>query len=62
MEEIHAYVAPKFLGAGAPAIANLGVTTLTESLDFQVAGVETLGSDILITLTRGAVAAHSETP
>lgn len=61
VDEIHAYVAPKFLGAGAPAIANLGVTTLPDSLNFQVASVETLGSDILITLNRERTAARSET-
>ncbi len=61
VDEIHAYIAPKFLGAGAPAIANLGITTLTDSLEFQVTRITTLGSDILITLNRERTAARSKT-
>ena len=49
------YVAPKLLGAGAAAIADLGITTIGDALDLLVTDVTTVGTgadaNVRITMT-----------
>lgn len=52
VNEIHAYIAPKILGGGTPVVQDLGISTLTSALHFDVKQVQTLGPDTLITLVR----------
>lgn len=46
------FVAPKLLGAGAPAIADLGIATITDALQWQVQATSQVGPDIRIDLNR----------
>lgn len=50
VDEILVYLAPKLLGGPKLAIADLGITTITEVMDFQFTGMEQLGNDLLLTL------------
>ncbi len=52
VDEIEAYVAPVVLGAGASSVSIPGVATLTDAHRFSRAGVEELGDDLLLLLTR----------
>ena len=47
VDEIYAYVAPTFLGAGANAVGDLGITTITDQLRWHLkrAGVIGTGAD-----------------
>ncbi|MEJ7796722.1 MAG: bifunctional diaminohydroxyphosphoribosylaminopyrimidine deaminase/5-amino-6-(5-phosphoribosylamino)uracil reductase RibD [Nocardioides sp.] len=52
VDEIVAYVAPVLLGAGRPAIADLGIHTIAGALRPQVTDITVLdGSDVRFTLT-----------
>ena len=44
VDEVVAYVAPLLLGAGTPAIADLGITTVAEALHLQITDVTTVGT------------------
>lgn len=48
VDEVHAYVAPVLLGAGRPAVADLGVTTLTDAVRLRTREVRPLGPDVLV--------------
>ena len=48
VDEVHAYVAPVLLGAGAPAVADLGVSTIGSALRLQPREVLHLGPDVLM--------------
>lgn len=48
VDEVHAYVAPVILGAGPPAVADLGLRTLEEALTLVTLSVEQLGPDVLL--------------
>ncbi|NKX93331.1 bifunctional diaminohydroxyphosphoribosylaminopyrimidine deaminase/5-amino-6-(5-phosphoribosylamino)uracil reductase RibD [Sanguibacter hominis ATCC BAA-789] len=48
VDEVHAYVAPVLLGAGPPALADLGVTTIDEALRLETLGTTALGTDVLV--------------
>ncbi len=54
IDEIVLFQAPKFLGSGAPAIGDLGITNISEALDFEISDVEMIGSDLKITLIKSA--------
>lgn len=51
IDRIHAYVAPLVIGGGAAAVVDDTVRTLTQGHRFTTQGVETLGDDVLLTLT-----------
>ncbi|MCW2832557.1 MAG: ribD [Nocardioides sp.] len=53
VDEIIAYVAPTFLGAGASAVGDLGITTVTDQLRWHLkrAGVIGTGADATVRLT-----------
>lgn len=55
VDEVVTYVAPMLLGAGAPAVADLGITTITDALHLQVSDVTVLqghgGEDTNVRLT-----------
>lgn len=44
VDEAVAYVAPLLLGAGAPAVADLGITTIDDALRWSVVDVATVGT------------------
>ncbi|GIG39846.1 bifunctional diaminohydroxyphosphoribosylaminopyrimidine deaminase/5-amino-6-(5-phosphoribosylamino)uracil reductase RibD [Cellulomonas phragmiteti] len=51
VDEVHAYVAPVLLGAGAAAVGDLGVGTVADALRLQTTGVVPLGPDVLVVAT-----------
>jgi diaminohydroxyphosphoribosylaminopyrimidine deaminase/5-amino-6-(5-phosphoribosylamino)uracil reductase len=55
VDEVVAYVAPVFLGAGAPAVGDLGIGTIADALRFRVADATTVGrgadTNVRITMT-----------
>jgi diaminohydroxyphosphoribosylaminopyrimidine deaminase/5-amino-6-(5-phosphoribosylamino)uracil reductase len=53
VDEIYAYVAPTFLGAGANAVGDLGITTITDQLRWHLkrAAVIGTGADATVRLT-----------
>ena len=54
IDEVILYQAPTFFGSGAPSISDLGVSTISERLDFEIADVEVIGADLKITLIKSA--------
>jgi len=54
IDEIVLFQAPKLLGSGTPAIGDLGITNISEGLDFQILDVEIIGSDFKTTLLKSA--------
>jgi len=52
VDELHAYVAPVLLGAGATAVGDLGVTTIGEAARFTTHDVTRLGDDVLLVARR----------
>lgn len=52
VDELHAYVAPVLLGAGATAVGDLGVTTVGEAARFATEDVTRLGDDMLLVARR----------
>lgn len=52
VDELHAYVAPVLLGAGATAVGDLGVTTIGEAARFATEDVTRLGDDMLLVARR----------
>jgi diaminohydroxyphosphoribosylaminopyrimidine deaminase/5-amino-6-(5-phosphoribosylamino)uracil reductase len=51
VDELLVYIAPTLLGDGRPAVADLGVTTISQQRRLDITGVDRLGDDILVTLT-----------
>jgi diaminohydroxyphosphoribosylaminopyrimidine deaminase/5-amino-6-(5-phosphoribosylamino)uracil reductase len=55
VDEVVGYVAPKLLGAGASAVADLGITTITGAVDLRITDVTTVGTgaeaNVRITMT-----------
>lgn len=49
VDEVVAYVAPKLLGSGRNAVADLGITSITGALDLVVTDVTVLDGDVRIT-------------
>lgn len=54
IDEVILYQAPTFFGSGTPSISELGFTTISERLDFEIADVEVIGADFKITLIKSA--------
>ncbi|MCP2265428.1 bifunctional diaminohydroxyphosphoribosylaminopyrimidine deaminase/5-amino-6-(5-phosphoribosylamino)uracil reductase RibD [Promicromonospora thailandica] len=52
VDELHAYVAPVLLGAGASAVAPFGVTTIGEAARLATRSVTRLGDDVLLVARR----------
>ncbi|GAA1327206.1 bifunctional diaminohydroxyphosphoribosylaminopyrimidine deaminase/5-amino-6-(5-phosphoribosylamino)uracil reductase RibD [Brachybacterium rhamnosum] len=48
VDELHAYLAPVHLGAGAAAVGDLGVTTIDGALRWRTVHVDPLGEDVLL--------------
>ncbi len=51
VDEVHAYVAPALLGAGRPAVGDLGIGAVADALRLEFAHVQPLGPDVLIVAT-----------
>ncbi|RNL64410.1 bifunctional diaminohydroxyphosphoribosylaminopyrimidine deaminase/5-amino-6-(5-phosphoribosylamino)uracil reductase RibD [Nocardioides marmoriginsengisoli] len=49
VDEVVGYLAPKLLGSGRNAVADLGIESITDALDLVVEDVTVLGSDVRIT-------------
>jgi len=54
IDEIVLFQAPTFLGSGLPAIGDLGITNISDRLDFEISDVEVIGADLKITLIKSA--------
>lgn len=54
IDEVILYQAPTFFGSGTPSISDLGIATISQRLDFEIADVEVIGADIKITLIKSA--------
>ncbi len=50
VDEVIPFQAPTFFGSGTPSISDLGVSTISQRLDFEIADVEVIGADLKITL------------
>jgi diaminohydroxyphosphoribosylaminopyrimidine deaminase/5-amino-6-(5-phosphoribosylamino)uracil reductase len=50
VDEVVAYVAPALLGAGASAVGDLGIHTMTAALRLRLVDVARIGDDVRITL------------
>lgn len=48
VDEVHAYLAPVLLGAGLPAVGDLGISTIDEALRLHPRQVLPLGPDVLL--------------
>ncbi|MFF1529260.1 bifunctional diaminohydroxyphosphoribosylaminopyrimidine deaminase/5-amino-6-(5-phosphoribosylamino)uracil reductase RibD [Cellulomonas sp. NPDC058312] len=48
VDEVHAYVAPVLLGAGRPAVADLGIGAIGDALRLRTRAVRPLGPDVLV--------------
>jgi diaminohydroxyphosphoribosylaminopyrimidine deaminase/5-amino-6-(5-phosphoribosylamino)uracil reductase len=53
-DEVHAYVAPVLLGAGPPAVGDLGIGTIADALRLELVSSRQLGPDVLLTLRAAA--------
>jgi len=54
VDEVILFQAPTFFGSGTPSISDLGVATISQRLDFEIADVEVIGADLKITLIKSA--------
>lgn len=54
IDEVVLYQAPTFFGSGTPSISDLGVATISQRLDFEIADVEVIGADLKITLFKSS--------
>ncbi len=50
VDRVVAYVAPAVLGAGTPAVADLGIATLADARRFVLTDVTRVGADARLTL------------
>ena len=64
VDEVIAYLAPAFLGSGAPAVADLGIQTIGQALRLTTHEVTTIGADIKIraSITPPATTSGTTTP
>jgi diaminohydroxyphosphoribosylaminopyrimidine deaminase/5-amino-6-(5-phosphoribosylamino)uracil reductase len=51
VDEVVAYVAPMLLGAGRSAVADLGITTISDALHLRVEDVTVLDDNVRLTMT-----------
>ena len=49
VDRIAAFVAPKILGDGIPAIGSLNITSITDAIELENVKVESIGNDFLFT-------------
>ena len=49
VDEVVGYIAPKLLGAGAPALADAGVDTIGHAIDLELRDVTRVGPDLRLT-------------
>ncbi|TQF66520.1 bifunctional diaminohydroxyphosphoribosylaminopyrimidine deaminase/5-amino-6-(5-phosphoribosylamino)uracil reductase RibD [Rhodococcus spelaei] len=54
VDRILAFLSPVLLGAGTAAVEDAGVGTIAQALRFERESVETVGTDLLLSLTPGA--------
>ena len=59
IDEIILFQAPTFLGSGTPSIGDLGISNISERLDFDITDVEVIGADLKITLVKSAKSTES---
>lgn len=50
VDEIHAFIAPTILGTGNSFVSDLGIDTLDERIDFEIASLNSSGTDIEVIL------------
>ena len=55
LDEIHAFIAPTILGPGKSFIGDLGINTLEERMDFEIATLNSSGSDIEVVMLKQRV-------
>ncbi len=48
VDELHTYIAPVLLGAGKPAVGDLGIATIGDALRWHTREVHQLGPDVLV--------------
>lgn len=58
IDEIILFQAPTLLGAGTPSIGDLGITNISDRMDFEISDVEIVGADLKITLIKSARSAE----
>jgi diaminohydroxyphosphoribosylaminopyrimidine deaminase/5-amino-6-(5-phosphoribosylamino)uracil reductase len=51
VDEALVHLAPKLLGAGAPLVGDLGISTIADALPLAVRAVTPLGRDVQVRLT-----------
>ena len=54
IDEIVLFQAPTLFGSGTAAVGDLGITSISGRLDFEISEVEMIGSDLKITLVKSA--------
>jgi riboflavin biosynthesis pyrimidine reductase len=52
VDEIVLFQAPTFFGSGTVSISDLGINSISQRLDFDIADVEIIGADLKITLVK----------
>ncbi len=64
VDEVVVYVAPKLLGAGASAVADLGIGTIADALDLTITEVTSVGTgpdaNVRLTMTPASVVEEGE--
>lgn len=60
IDEIVLFQAPTFLGTGTEVIGDLGISNISQRLDFEISDVEIIGADLKITLIKSAKPAGGE--
>ncbi len=60
VDEVVAYVAPALLGAGAAAVADLGITTISQARRLQISDVATIGTgpEACVRITMTPIPSH----
>ena len=61
-DEVHAYVAPVLLGAGPPAVGDLGIGTIADALRLEVVSTQRLGPDVFLALRPATAPGRSGEP
>ena len=54
IDEVVAYLAPALLGAGAPAVGDLGIGTISDIARLRITDITRLGEDVRITMKKAA--------
>lgn len=60
VDRVTLYLAPSLLGAGPAAVADLGISTITDQARLRITAVERCGDDLKITAVPRVGAAHEE--